>query len=100
MADAELTAEDRFRSIPRMVLMQADRFGDDLAVLDGDARLSFTDVASEMLLVGRAMAASGVGEGDTVAILAPNQARWITAALGAMSAGARVLPVNTRFKGL
>src|SRR5262245_39857032 len=95
----EVTAEERFRSIPRMVLLQAERFGDDLAVLDGPIRLSFADVAAEMLVVGRAMAESGDDKGDTVAVLAPNCARWITAALGAMAAGARVLPVNTRFKG-
>src|SRR5215470_13054843 len=100
MAESDaLTADERFRSIPRMVLLQADRFGDDLAVLDGDVRLSFVDVATEMLTVARAMAAGGVGVGDTVAVLAPNCARWVTAALGAMATGARVLPVNTRFKG-
>src|SRR5262245_48524902 len=99
MSDDGLRADERFGTIPKMVAMQAARFADDLAVVDGDVRQSFADVASDMVLAGRAMVASGVGPGDTVAVLAPNCARWITAALGVMAAGARVLPVNTRFKG-
>src|SRR5262245_48246682 len=94
-----LRADQRFGTIPRMVLLQAERLGGQVAVADGEVRLSYAEVAAELLLVGRAMAASGVGAGDTVAVLAPNRARWITAALGAMAAGARVVPVNTRFKG-
>jgi HIP---CoA ligase len=98
-SDTDPTADQRFRSIPRMALLQGERCPGDLAVIDGDIRMTFSDVATEMLLVGRAMRASGIGQGDTVGILAPNTARWITAALGVMAAGARVLPVNTRFKG-
>src|SRR5262245_53041245 len=99
MDERAINAEERFRSIPRMVVIQSERFADDLAVLDGEIRLSFTDVVGEMLAVGRAMVASGIEPGDTVAVLAPNCARWISAALGAMAARARVVPVNTRFKG-
>ena len=45
------------------------------------------------------MMAAGVERGDRVAIWAPNGLGWITAALGAQSAGAAVVPINTRFKG-
>ena len=37
--------------------------------------------------------------GDRVAIWAPNSWEWIVAALGALGAGAWLVPVNTRFKG-
>ena len=43
--------------------------------------------------------AAGVGAGDRVAIWAPNMAEWIVAVLGLSSAGAVLVPVNTRFKG-
>jgi acyl-CoA synthetase (AMP-forming)/AMP-acid ligase II len=45
------------------------------------------------------MMAAGVGPGDRVAIWAPNGLGWIVAALGAQSAGAALVPINTRFKG-
>ncbi len=46
----------------------------------------------------RAMMAAGVERGDRVAIWAPNGLGWIVAALGAQSAGAAIVPINTRFK--
>src|SRR5262245_792813 len=45
------------------------------------------------------MMAAGVKSGDRVAIWAPNGLGWIVAALGAQSAGAAIVPINTRFKG-
>ncbi|HVM64973.1 MAG TPA: AMP-binding protein [Acidimicrobiales bacterium] len=89
-----------FRSIPRMALVNAERFGDELAVLDGGAALTFADVAAQMVSVARSLAASGVEPGDRVALWAPNSAEWVTAALGILATGARLVPVNTRFKGL
>jgi HIP---CoA ligase len=45
------------------------------------------------------MIAAGVEPGDRVAIWAPNGAGWIVTALGAHSAGAAIVPINTRWKG-
>ena len=45
------------------------------------------------------MIASGVGPGDRVAVWAPNGRQFVAAALGAVTAGAALVPVNTRFKG-
>src|SRR4051794_41526878 len=42
---------------------------------------------------------SGIGAGDRVALWAPNGAEWMLAALGALSAGAVLVPVSTRFTG-
>jgi HIP---CoA ligase len=88
-----------FRSIPRMALVNAERFGDEVAVLDGDLALTFRDVADRMVGVARALLADGVERGDRVALWAPNTAAWITTALGILATGARLVPVNTRFKG-
>ena len=49
-------ADVEYRSIPRMALVNADRFGDDLAIIDGDLRLSFQDVRQRMLAVAAAHA--------------------------------------------
>jgi long-subunit acyl-CoA synthetase (AMP-forming) len=44
------------------------------------------------------LAATGVGEGDRVAILADNDARWIAAYLGALRIGAVAVPLDTAYK--
>jgi acyl-CoA synthetase (AMP-forming)/AMP-acid ligase II len=43
--------------------------------------------------------ASGIGPGDRVAIWSANGAEWVVALFGVLSAGAVLVPVNTRFKG-
>jgi acyl-CoA synthetase (AMP-forming)/AMP-acid ligase II len=81
-----------------MAQVSAERFGGE-AVVDGEARLTFEDVAAQMLRVGRALLASGVEPGDRVALWAPNSASWIPAALGIQATGAWLVPLNTRFRG-
>jgi acyl-CoA synthetase (AMP-forming)/AMP-acid ligase II len=76
-----------------------ERSGDLLAVADGDTRLTYAELAEEARTFGAALVASGVSPGDRVAIWAPNGAEWIVALLGLLSAGAVLVPVNTRFKG-
>ena len=43
--------------------------------------------------------AHGIEPGDRVAVWAPNCAEWVVAALGAVGAGAVLVPLNTRYKG-
>jgi acyl-CoA synthetase (AMP-forming)/AMP-acid ligase II len=45
------------------------------------------------------MMAAGVVPGDRVSVWAPNGHRFVVAALGAVSAGAVLVPINTRYKG-
>ncbi len=93
------TADEEYPSIPAMALASAERFGDAVAVIEGDVELSFSEVADEMLAVARGLVALGIEAGDRVAVWAPNSARWITSALGVLASGAWLVPVNTRFKG-
>jgi acyl-CoA synthetase (AMP-forming)/AMP-acid ligase II len=86
-------------SIASMAAASALRFGDRLAVLDGENRVTYTDLLERARRFGGALAASGVEPGERVAIWAFNSARWIEAALGIFCAGAVLVPVNTRFKG-
>lgn len=90
--------QNTFQTIPEMVLGAADRFGDAEAVVDGPLRLSFADVADRVLRAAGAFAQLGVDKGDRVAIWAPNSAHWMIAAFGALTAGAVVVPVSTRYK--
>lgn len=97
--EAAARADLEHGTIPRMVVAGAGRFGDRPAVIDGEASLSFAQLATEMERAAAALVAAGVGPGDRVALWAPNSIAWIPAALGILAAGAWLVPLNTRFKG-
>jgi len=86
-------------TIPGVVARAAEAFGATEAFVDGDVSLTFEDLAVEVERVARAFIASGVEAGDRVAIWAPNCLEWALAELGLHSAGAVLVPLNTRFKG-
>jgi acyl-CoA synthetase (AMP-forming)/AMP-acid ligase II len=86
-------------TIPQAVERAAARFGGGEALVDGDVRLSFPELAAKVDEAARAMVAWGLEPGDRVAIWAPNMAEWAIAALGTYRAGGVVVTVNTRFKG-
>jgi acyl-CoA synthetase (AMP-forming)/AMP-acid ligase II len=82
-----------------MLIATADAHGGRMAVVDGDARVTWRDLASRVDEFGAALVAGGIEAGDRVAVWMPNGLRWIVAALGLWRAGATLVPVNTRFKG-
>jgi acyl-CoA synthetase (AMP-forming)/AMP-acid ligase II len=82
-----------------MVRDGADRFTDTEAVVDGDRRVRYSELVTMVTDAARALIAAEVGPGDRVAMWAPNSLEWIVAALGITSAGAVLVPVNTRFRG-
>lgn len=67
------------------------------ALVDGEVRLTWLELRSAVLDAARALAGMGVRPGDRVALCAPNSAHWVVAALGALRAGAALVPINTRF---
>jgi acyl-CoA synthetase (AMP-forming)/AMP-acid ligase II len=69
------------------------------AIVDGDTRLTYADLAAAVDQAARAFVASGVGFGDRVAIWAPNIHEWIVASLGVHAVGGVLVPLNTRFRG-
>jgi acyl-CoA synthetase (AMP-forming)/AMP-acid ligase II len=94
-----LRADERHGTVPRMVRSKAEQHGGRDAIVDGDVRLSFADVADGMHAVARSLLARGVEPGDRVALWAPNSASWVLAALGVHAVGAWLVPLNTRLKG-
>ncbi|MER5226037.1 FadD3 family acyl-CoA ligase [Streptomyces flaveus] len=86
-------------SIPGLVRAAADRYGDAEAVVEGRTRISYAELGARVERAAAACVANGVQAGDRVAIWAPNSLDWIVSALGAVSAGAVLVPLNTRFKG-
>jgi acyl-CoA synthetase (AMP-forming)/AMP-acid ligase II len=86
-------------TVPGLVTSAAERFAGLEALVDGDLRLTFADLRDSAEEAAAAFVASGVDAGDRVAIWAPNIAEWVVAALGLLSVGGVLVPINTRFKG-
>ncbi|HEX4218370.1 MAG TPA: FadD3 family acyl-CoA ligase [Acidimicrobiales bacterium] len=95
----------QWETIPGLVEDAAARFGETEALVDHHGpdgttiRLTFDQLAEDVAAATRALIANGIERGDRVAIWAPNSAAWVVAALGAVGAGAVLVPLNTRFKG-
>ncbi|MEU8822259.1 FadD3 family acyl-CoA ligase [Streptomyces sp. NPDC048636] len=89
-------AED---TIPALVRAAVERYGPTEAVVEGRSRISYAELGARVERAAAACLASGVAPGDRIAVWAPNTTDWIVAALGAVTAGGVLVPVNTRFKG-
>src|SRR5579872_960377 len=86
------------RTIPAALARAATEFGDTEAIVDGDIRWTFAQLATQVYRCADALTSAGVKRGDRVALWAPNSHRYVVAALGAVTAGAVLVPLNTRFK--
>ena len=86
-------------SIGALVQDSAKRFAAIEALVDGPTRLSYAELGDRVREATAAAMASGIQRGDRAAIWAPNQVEWVIAALGLVSAGAALVPLNTRYKG-
>ncbi|MEV6568253.1 FadD3 family acyl-CoA ligase [Streptomyces kronopolitis] len=97
--DLDVRADLEYGAIPRLVRAAAARYGPREAVVEGRTRVSYAQLGERVERAAAACLASGVLPGDRVAVWAPNTLDWIVSALGAVTAGAVLVPVNTRFKG-
>lgn len=86
-------------TIPALVASAAERFGDRTAVVDGEVTWTWAELQEQAGRFAAALAAAGIGKGDRVSIWCPNGVEWIQAVLGTWTAGAVLVPINTRFKG-
>lgn len=86
-------------TIPHAAARAAARWGDAPALLEHGETWSFNQLWAKCREAASALLARGVGEGDRIAIWAPNSREWIIAAVAAMTCGAAIIPLNTRLKG-
>ncbi|MFC9816164.1 FadD3 family acyl-CoA ligase [Streptomyces virginiae] len=89
----------RWGTVAGLVRSAAAQYGDLEAVVDGRVRIRYAQLGERVERAAAACIAAGVEPGDRVAVWAPNTLDWIVSALGAVSAGAVLVPLNTRFKG-
>lgn len=83
-------------TLPDFLLASAAR-GDGEFVFhleDGRVRLPLSELAARARIGASALAARGVGRGDTVGILGPNRPEWVVAACSIWAAGAAVVPIQ------
>ena len=101
MSETGVRGDLEWGTTPRLLHSSAERFSAREAIVDvSDGRtLSFSGLAAAAHDAARAFLAMGIERGDRIAIWAPNVWEWVVAALGLQSAGAVLVPLNTRFKG-
>ena len=87
-------------TLPQALAVSARRFPETAAIVDNDKRISYRDLDARVARVAGAFVRAGIAKGDRVALWAPNRAEWIVACLGAQAAGAVVVTLNTRLKGV
>jgi acyl-CoA synthetase (AMP-forming)/AMP-acid ligase II len=92
-------AKQRPSTIPALLAATADRYGDVVAVVDGDVVLTYAELLAASRGFAAALVTRGVRAGERISIWMPNSWRWIVAVLGVWHAGAVLVPINTRFKG-
>jgi acyl-CoA synthetase (AMP-forming)/AMP-acid ligase II len=104
VSDEGTRGDLRWGTIPALVASAAQEHGGaealvDLSV-DPAVRLSYGDLGERSREVGAALVAAGIEPGDRVAIWGPNCWEWVVTLLGLHAAGAVLVPLNTRYKGL
>src|SRR5256885_14834419 len=79
-----------------LVCEQAARFPDRIAVICGERKASYRDLAEAAGRIGSALRAAGFERSDRGGILIENRLEWLGCSLGAAAIGATVAPVRTR----
>ncbi len=94
-----MTGQDTWATIPSMLASTAEIHAHRPAIRDGATELTYSQLESAAQQFAAALVTAGVAQGDRVAIWCPNGIPWVVGALGIFSAGAVLVPINTRFKG-
>ena len=82
--------------VTEFLLEHAARFGDKPALIDGPTGrvVSYRQLADGVGRVAAALAATGFGKGDVLALSSPNLPEYALALYGAMAAGGAVTGAN------
>ena len=88
MLNLSVLLEDSARNVPERV-----------AVICGDARLTYAEINAKANRVANALKQSGIQKGDKVALSCPNLPFFPIVYYGILKTGAVVVPLNILFKG-
>jgi len=70
--------------------------GAHTAVIDGEVRLTYTELESRCRRLAGALQGAGMQPGDRIAILSANSHQYLETYVGVPAAGMVVVPLNTR----
>ncbi|MEV0236966.1 AMP-binding protein [Nonomuraea sp. NPDC050786] len=87
-------------TLPRMLREQAADHPDATVVADGGTRMTLSDLRAAAAKIARGLIALGVAPGDRVALWGVNSAHWVRHAFGIWDAGAVIVPLSSRYKGI
>src|SRR5271166_6023252 len=91
MSAEELLAQD-FGAFPDLVRAHAGERPDHPALIEGDATLTYSELAARMDRIAFALQRDGVGAGEAVTICARTSISYAAAFCGILAAGAAVAP--------
>lgn len=81
-------------TISDIISNNAYNYGTREALVAGNQRLNFIEFDQQVSYAAAALQSLGVIKGDRVAIMGKNTIDWVIAAMGALRAGAVLVPVN------
>ncbi|HEX3210590.1 MAG TPA: class I adenylate-forming enzyme family protein [Geminicoccaceae bacterium] len=87
---------NRPAGVPAMLASALERNPDGEALVAGDLRLSYRQLAGQVGRTAAALAALGVGPGDRVALLLGNRPEFLIVLLATLDLGAIVVPISIR----
>jgi fatty-acyl-CoA synthase len=76
----------------------AERWADREALVFGERRVTFRELAADVDRVARALLDVEVGAGERVAVWLPNRPEWVHLFFAVAKIGAVLVPINTRFR--
>lgn len=87
------------QTVPRLLLRQAERYGDKPLVVFGDTTWTYRDVTDRAARMAGALQAHGIAPGDRVALCCGNRLELLETVLGCAWHGAVAVPLNVALRG-
>ena len=87
------------RTVPRMLLRQAERHGQRRLVSIGGMTLTYAEASEAAAGYAATLAAAGIKSGDRVALICGNRAELLLTILGCAWLGAIAVPINVASRG-
>lgn len=95
---APATFPDYTPTVPNLLYVGTERFGDRECVVTPDDRLTYRQLDERSARLAARLVRAGVGKSSKVGLLFPNSAAWVVAWAAAARIGAVTIPVNTFYK--
>nr|BAX90000.1 Non-ribosomal peptide synthetase [Kibdelosporangium sp. AK-AA56] len=95
-ANTATTSEGDEITLPGLVIAQAARTPDAVALVHGEQAVSYAELARRSAALARALTAQGVGPERVVAVAVPRSVDAVVAVLAVLRAGGAYLPLDTK----